>query len=109
MGHPADLPWTLESLDLGRIDHTRIRDDEDLFFLLCSASFVESGSDLYSQNLIAHFAGDAELQHIVVLKFSGHSNEQISKEIKRSIATVERKLKMIRTIWSQQDEKDSAD
>jgi hypothetical protein len=63
MGHPTDLPWTLESLDLGHIDHTRIRDDEDLFFLLCSASFVESGSDLYSQNLIAHFAGDAELQH----------------------------------------------
>jgi DNA-directed RNA polymerase specialized sigma24 family protein len=53
--------------------------------------------------------GDPDLQHIVVLKFAGHSNEQISKEIKRSIATVERKLKMIRTIWSQQDEGDSAD
>ncbi|MEO5812881.1 MAG: ferritin-like domain-containing protein [Rhodanobacter sp.] len=63
MGHPTDLPWSLESLDLSHIDHAAIRDDEDLFLLLCSASFVESGSDLYSQNLIAHFAGDAELQH----------------------------------------------
>lgn len=50
---------------------------------------------------------DPELQQIVALKFAGHSNEQISKEIKRSIATVERKLKMIRTIWSQQDSDDS--
>ena len=58
----SDLPWTLESLDLEHIERARIADDEDLFFLLCSASFVESGSDLYSQNLIAHFAGDAELE-----------------------------------------------
>lgn len=36
----ATLPWTLESLDLGRIERARIRDDEDLFFLLCSASYV---------------------------------------------------------------------
>lgn len=56
------LPWTLESLDLTRVDRSRIADDEDLFFLLCSASFVESGSDLYSQNLIAHFSGDPELE-----------------------------------------------
>lgn len=47
---------------------------------------------------------DPELQQIVALKFAGHSNEQIGKEIKRSLATVERKLKMIRTIWSQQDD-----
>lgn len=59
----SDLPWTLESLDLEHIERARIADDEDLFFLLCSASFVESGSDLYSQNLIAHFAGDAKLEH----------------------------------------------
>jgi hypothetical protein len=48
---------------LDGIVRARIADDEDMFFLLCSASFVESGSDLYSQNLIAHFAGDAELEH----------------------------------------------
>lgn len=60
---PADrgLPWRLEDLDLAGIARERIADDEDLFFLLCSASYVESGSDLYSQNLIEHFAGDAEL------------------------------------------------
>lgn len=62
MSYPTDLSWTLESLDLSHSDHASIREDEDLFFLPCSASFVESGSDLYSQNLIAHFAGDTQLQ-----------------------------------------------
>ena len=33
-----------------------------MFFLLCSSSFVESGSDLYTQNLVDHFAGDETLQ-----------------------------------------------
>ncbi|OOG65587.1 ferritin [Rhodanobacter sp. B04] len=62
MSYSHALPWTLDSLDLSRIDVARVRHDEDLFFLLCSSSFVESGSDLYTQNLIDHFAGDQELQ-----------------------------------------------
>ena len=60
--YSTDLPWTLADLDLGRIDVARVRHDEDLFFLLCSSSFVESGSDLYTRNLVDHFAGDTELQ-----------------------------------------------
>ncbi|MFA6229965.1 MAG: ferritin-like domain-containing protein [Rhodanobacter sp.] len=62
MSYDTDLPWTLESLDLNQIDRARVRHNEDLFFLLCSSSFVESGSDLYTQNLINHFASDEELQ-----------------------------------------------
>ena len=62
MSYPDTPPWTLDSLELGRIELARIRHHEDLFFLLCSASFVESGSDLCARNLIAHFSGDAELQ-----------------------------------------------
>lgn len=62
LSYDTDLPWTLESLDLNQIDRARVRHNEDLFFLLCSSSFVESGSDLYTQNLINHFAGDEELQ-----------------------------------------------
>jgi DNA-directed RNA polymerase specialized sigma24 family protein len=46
---------------------------------------------------------DEELQRIVALKFAGHSNEQIARELGRSLATVERKLKLIRSIWSQHD------
>ncbi len=62
MSYPDTPPWTLDRVELGRIELARIRHHEDLFFLLCSASFVESSSDLYTRNLIAHFSGDAELQ-----------------------------------------------
>ncbi|MGC1550140.1 MAG: ferritin-like domain-containing protein [Rhodanobacter sp.] len=62
MSYSTVLPWTLESLDFAQIDVARVRHNEDLFFLLCSSSFVESGSELYTQNLIDHFAGDQELQ-----------------------------------------------
>ena len=62
MSYAATLPWTLEKLDLSRIDIEKVRHNEDLFFLLCSSSFVESGSDLYTHNLVDHFAGDDELQ-----------------------------------------------
>lgn len=62
MSYTASLPWTLDKLDFSRIDVAKVRDNEDLFFLLCSSSFVESGSDLYTHNLVDHFAGDDELQ-----------------------------------------------
>ena len=62
VNYATSLPWTLESLDFSRIDIQRVRQNEELFFLLCSASFVESGSDLYTHNLVDHFAGDQELQ-----------------------------------------------
>lgn len=62
VSYNTSLPWTLESLDLDRIEFDRVRHNEDLFFLLCSASFVESGSDLYTHNLVDHFAGDETLQ-----------------------------------------------
>lgn len=62
MSYAHPLPWTLESIGFDRIEVERIRSNEDLFFLLASSSFVESGSDLYTRNLIDHFDGDAELQ-----------------------------------------------
>lgn len=62
MDYSSALPWTLESLNFAEIDIARVRHNQDLFLLLCGASFVESGSDLYTHNLIEHFAGDDELQ-----------------------------------------------
>ncbi len=62
MSNAVTLPWTLEKLDLSRIAVEKVRDNEDLFLLLCGASFIESGSDLYTHNLVDHFAGDDELQ-----------------------------------------------
>jgi hypothetical protein len=58
----STLPWSLENIDLSAIQTDRIRDNDDLFLLLCGASFIESGSDLYTHNLVDHFAGDDALQ-----------------------------------------------
>ena len=62
MSYTLALPWTLDSLDWNRLEVARVRHNEDLFFLLAGASFVESGSQLYARNLVEHFAGDEELQ-----------------------------------------------
>ncbi|MDB5827838.1 MAG: hypothetical protein JWQ73_2058, partial [Variovorax sp.] len=53
--------WKAEDLDFSRIALGDVRGDENLFYLTSCASFVESGSDLYTQNLIDFFAGDAEV------------------------------------------------
>ena len=52
--------WSLDQIAYDRIDVERVRPRDDIFLLVCSASFVESGSDTYTRNLIEYFAGDAE-------------------------------------------------
>lgn len=56
------LPWTLDSIDFSRIDAQRMRANDDLMCLLCVSSFIESGSDLYTRNLVIHYQGDEEVQ-----------------------------------------------
>lgn len=53
--------WTIDDLDFSRIALDAVREDETLFYLACSASFIESGSDLYTRNLIDYFEGDEEV------------------------------------------------
>jgi hypothetical protein len=53
--------WTIEDLDFSRIAWDRVRKDETMFYLACSASFIESGSHLYTQNLVDFFRGDDEV------------------------------------------------
>ncbi len=57
------MPWSLGDIDFDAIEVDRIRDDDSLFLLVCSASFIESGSDTYTGNLVAHFDGDDEVGH----------------------------------------------
>ena len=33
--------WTIDDIDLNRIDRERVRQNEDLFYLVACASFVE--------------------------------------------------------------------
>jgi hypothetical protein len=55
------LPWSLDDIPFHAIQAERIRDDDALFLLVCSASFVESGSDTYTGNLVEQFADDEEV------------------------------------------------
>lgn len=88
--HP--LPWTLDSIGFERIEVERVRADEELFFLLASSSFVESGSDLYTRNLVAHFDGDAELQDWLAERW-----EQEELQHGRALATY------VRHVWPEFD------
>jgi hypothetical protein len=48
--------WSLQDLAFEHIDRNRVREDETLFYMLVSASFIESGSELYTRNLIEHYS-----------------------------------------------------
>ncbi len=53
--------WSLADLELSRIESDRVREHDSLFLLVCSASFIESGSDTYTRNLIDHFQDDPDV------------------------------------------------
>ena len=59
--HQQTSHWRIEDLALSTIDIPAVRSDENLFYLVACASFVESGSDLYTQNLIAYYGDDPEI------------------------------------------------
>lgn len=52
----AARPWSVSDIPYEAIDVARVRGDRDLFYLLVSASFIESGSDTYAGNLATYYA-----------------------------------------------------
>ncbi len=57
----ASRRWHPLTLDWSRLEVSAVRQDSALFLLVASASFVESGSDLYAGNLAGLFAADPEV------------------------------------------------
>lgn len=57
----ASRRWHPHTLDWSRLNVAAVRQDGALFLLVASASFVESGSDLYAGNLADLFAGDVDV------------------------------------------------
>ena len=55
------LPWRIEDIDLTRIDRQKAVANEDQLLLLCAASFIESGTDLYTSNLSQFYNDDPEV------------------------------------------------
>ncbi len=60
-GHAASPRWRVEDLDFSKVATDVARSDETLFYLATCASFVESGSDLYTANLVDYFRDDQEV------------------------------------------------
>ncbi|HEX7339078.1 MAG TPA: ferritin-like domain-containing protein [Rhodanobacteraceae bacterium] len=62
MEYASTMRWTLDSIDFANIKVDRIRPNDDLMCLLCASAFIESGSDIYTHNLVEHYRGDAEIE-----------------------------------------------
>ena len=61
MQSPSARPvWRVADIDFARAD-LRHRDDTTLFYVLTGASFVESGSELYTRNLLTYYRDDAQI------------------------------------------------
>lgn len=54
--------WTLDDIEWHRIDHSLVRNDAIMRYIVTAASFIETGSDLYTANLVKHFP-DVAAQH----------------------------------------------
>ena len=53
--------WTLDDIPWQRIRHDVVAQTEGYFYLVASASLMESATDLYTANLIEYFVGDEEV------------------------------------------------
>lgn len=53
--------WSLDEIPLAAVDRERARTAEDLFYLVTAASFIESGAELYTDNLACYYGEDAEV------------------------------------------------
>ena len=50
--------WTLDDIPWDRIDPCLMASQEILFFLVLSASFIETATDTYTRNLVEYYADD---------------------------------------------------
>ena len=57
----AGQRWSLDDIPWQAICHEAIADSSAFFFLVATASLMESATDLYTENLIEFFAGDDEV------------------------------------------------
>lgn len=78
---PRPTAWSVDRLPWETLKREAVAGDEQLFYMVATASFVEITTDLYTTNLLEHYRGDdplvgwlvrhwqpEELQHGVALK-----------------------------------------
>lgn len=54
-GQPDASHWALADVDLSQIEYDKVRDDLLMYYLVTTASFIETAAELYTRNLIEHF------------------------------------------------------
>lgn len=65
----ASSRWTLDDVPYGALDVARARASDDVFYLVVAASFIETAADLYTDNLIAYFAGQPDITDWLVTRW----------------------------------------
>jgi len=53
--------WSLDDIPWHLIRHDAVTQNRAFFYLVASASFMESATDIYTENLVEYFAGDEEV------------------------------------------------
>jgi rubrerythrin len=53
--------WSLEDIPWNLVRRDAVTEERAFFFLVASASLMESATDLYTENLVEYFAGDEEV------------------------------------------------
>ncbi|MEG1203466.1 MAG: ferritin-like domain-containing protein [Comamonas sp.] len=84
---PACKHWKIADIRYDAIDHDAIVGNEDLFYLLMSASFVEMGSDTYAANLGQHYAAYPDIKDWLVDEWE-HEELQHGESLRRYVEAV---------------------
>ena len=58
---PAHQRWTLDDIPWHSIDRDALAQEEMLFYLATTASFIETATDTYARNLIEYYVGNEEI------------------------------------------------
>ena len=60
-GYEGGPSWSVDDIPYHALAYDQVRDDQRLFHILASASFIEITSDLYTHNLVEFFHDDREV------------------------------------------------
>ncbi len=60
-GYEGGPSWSVDDIPYHALAYDQVRDDQRLFHILASASFIEITSDLYTRNLVEFFQDDREV------------------------------------------------
>ena len=60
IGSPARVAWLIDEIPFRDVDRDLVRDDQQLFYGVVAASFIEITADLHTANLAEFYRGDDE-------------------------------------------------